>query len=220
MTRRAARREAGFTLIEMLVSLALLAMAAVLMLEGLGSGQRLWAGQTARTARGESVEAAQALLRVRIEKLRPITRFDAGATFADIDGTDRQLVFVAPPADAERPAAARRYRLALNDRGDLVLGSALSQVDAGADAVYADRVLLREVGGLDISYYGPDPKGGAPRWWSDWTRRETPPESVKIKLTFRPSDPRVWPELIIHPAATVDTLCFIDPATASCRGRE
>jgi hypothetical protein len=32
-------------------------------------------------------------------------------------------------------------------------------------------------------------------------------------------DPRVWPELIVHPAATVDSLCVIDAATGDCRGR-
>ena len=63
--------DAGFTLVEMLVSLTLLALAAVMMLEGLGSGQRLWAGETARIARGETVQAAQAMLRARIERLRP-----------------------------------------------------------------------------------------------------------------------------------------------------
>jgi general secretion pathway protein J len=204
----------------MLVALTLLALAAGLMFEGLGSGQRLWAGEAARTARGESVEAAQTTLRARIERLRPATRFAGSTIYADIDGSDRRLVFIAPPADADRPAAARRYQLTLSEQGDLVLGQAPAQVDAGAGADYTDQVLLRDVGGLDISYYGPDPSGGAPQWRADWTQRATPPQLVKIKLAFRSADRRVWPELIVHPAAVVDTLCAIDDATGSCRGRE
>jgi general secretion pathway protein J len=220
MARSAAGRDAGFTLIEMLVALALLALAAVLMLEGLQSGQRLWAGEAARTLRGESVEAAQTALRARIERLRPTTRFDADASYADIEGTDSRLIFIAPPPKAERPASVRRYRLMLNERGDLVLGSAPPQVDVEAGAVYADQTLLRDVEGLDISYYGPDPKDGEPAWRSSWLHRAAPPELVRVRLTLQATDRRVWPELIVRPAATIDTLCVIDPSTGSCRGRQ
>ena len=219
MSRRPNRSEAGFTLIEMLVSLTLLAMAAVLMLVGLSSGQRLWAGQAARTARGESIEAAQAILRTRIVSLRPVTRFDAGVASADFEGSEHELVFLADPADADRPSAARRYRLSLGEAGELLLGSApRGAVDADAGPDYTDQLLLRDVGGLDISYYGPDPDGGAPHWQAEWTRRASPPELVRIRLTPKGRG-RIWPELIIHPAAEVDTLCTIDPATAACRGR-
>jgi general secretion pathway protein J len=193
-------------------------LAAALMFEGLGSSQRLWAGEAARTARGETIEAAQTTLRARIERLRPVTRFDGSTPYADVDGSDRQLVFVAPPADVERPAAARRYRLALNGQGDLVLGAAT--VDGAAGDGYTDQVLLRDVGGLDISYYGADATGGAPSWRTDWARRVTPPQLVRIKLTLKSGDRRIWPELIVHPAAQVDSLCSLERSTGSCRGRE
>jgi general secretion pathway protein J len=220
MSQDKAMREAGFTLVEMLVSLTLLALAAGMMLEGLGSGRRLWAGEAARTARGESVEAAQSMLRGKLERLLPTSRFEGATIFADISGGDRQLVFLAPPPDVERPAAARRYRLSLSDQGDLMLGAQPLQVDAGPGDVYTDQVLLRDVGGLDISYYGPDLAGGAPRWRTEWTRRATPPELVKVKLSLKSGDQRVWPDLIVQPAALIDTLCSVDPTTGSCRGRE
>ena len=210
--------DAGFTLVEMLVSLSLLALAAVLMFEGLGASQRLWAGEAARTARGETIEAAQTTLRVRLTRLRPVTQFDGSTPYADIDGDDRRLLFIAPPADVERPSASRRYRLSLNGQGDLLLGAA--PIDAGAGDVYTDQVLLRDVEGLDISYYGADAMGAAPSWRTEWTRRVTPPQLVRVRLALKSGDRRFWPDLIVHPAAVVDTLCSLERTTGSCRGRE
>ena len=81
-------------------------------------------------------------------------------------------------------------------------------------------MLLRDVERLEISYYGPDAAGAAAQWWSDWTPRATPPELVKIRLALKTGDRRVWPELVVHPAAVVDSLCSIDSTSGLCRGRE
>ncbi|HEX4183567.1 MAG TPA: prepilin-type N-terminal cleavage/methylation domain-containing protein [Caulobacteraceae bacterium] len=219
MARMQPRPDSGFTLIEMLVSLTLMALAAAMMLEGLGSGQRLWAVEAAQTARTESVEAAQTVLRARIERLHPSTRNDSNGVYTDVEGSNWRLTFTAPPAESDRPGAMRRYRLSLDERGDLVLGVGLARSEPGAEPSFTDRTLLRNVGGLDISYFGPGASGGAPQWRPDWTRRATPPELIRIRLLLPPGDRRLWPDLIIRPAATVDAQCIIDPETGECRGR-
>ncbi len=219
MRARHPGRDGGFTLVEMLVSLALLSMAAVMMFQGLGSGQRLWAGEAARVGRGETIEAAQTALRTRLERLSPVTRVAGDATFADIQGDEREMTFIAPPPESERPAAARRYRLTLDSHGALLLGAAEGGLAAQDAPVYRDQVMLLDIGDLNISYYGPGPDGGAAQWWSDWKQRITPPQLVRIRADMRAGDQRVWPELVVQPAATVDTLCSIDAATGACRGR-
>ena len=204
------RRDDGFTLVEMLVSLALLAMAAVLMGSGLASARGLWGRIEANGARSETVEAAQTLLRDRIERLRPVTLFDQSTPYADVDGERGRLVFTALPFDAERPAAMARFRLTQHER-DLVLEDA-----AGA---FPPHVLLSGVSELEIAYFGPETAGGAPEWRQSWARQPTPPELVRIRVKFAAGDRRVWPTLIIRPAATVDALCTIDPERNTCRGR-
>lgn len=219
MAPRFSSRDSGFTLVEMLVSLALLAMAAMMMATGFSSGARLWAREEQRTSAGQSVEAVQSLIRDRIERLRPVTRSEGDKLFSDLDGDAGHFTFIALPTDTERPAPMRRYSLSLDDRGELMLSSTGKLDDSDAPEQAVDKVMLRRVQAMDISYYGPDPSGGSPGWRQEWSDRETPPELVRVRLRFASGDPRTWPELIMRPAASVDTLCTIMAETGKCRGR-
>lgn len=221
------RREGGFTLVEMLVSLTLLAMAAALMATGLASARGLWASLEGTGRRGAQVEAAQTLLRDRIQRLSPVTRFKGGAPYADVNGDAREIEFTALPFDSDRPAPMRRFRLELSD-GGLTLEAQADQArpadaDAGAggdaDGASARQVLLDGVAALRIDYYGADAPGGAPGWRETWSHAPAPPELVRIRVSFPDGDRRIWPPLIVRPAASVDALCIIDPVTSRCRGR-
>jgi general secretion pathway protein J len=215
--RTAARPDAGFTLVEMLVGLTLLAMAAGLMGLGLSSGHRLWLAEERHTVDGETVQSAQTLLRDGIERLRPNTRSKGALLYADIDGAPGQFTFITTAADADRPTAIRRYRLSLNEDGDLVLAWGPSQVDARA--VFTPQVLLHGVDHLDISYFGSAGRGAPRQWQDNWSERSTPPELVRVRLTFGAHDARVWPDLIARPAATVDTQCLVEVDSGLCAGR-
>lgn len=195
--------ERGFTLVEMLVSLALLGLAATMMATGFASATRLTRSNEMRTVAGETVEAAQSGLRDRIERLRPATRFDGAALAADFDGGPASMTFVALPPAAERPSPQRRFRLELDSDGSLALGDA--KILSGVDA-------------LQIAYFGPDATG-VPRWTDEWSARPTAPEAIRIGVTFARGDRRRWPDLIVRPATTVDTTCVLDVNTGKCRGR-
>ena len=199
----------------MLVSLALLGMAAALMMIGFGSGMRLAGNAEARIIRGESVAAAQSILRDAVERLRPVTKFGLDAPTADVDGDANQLTFVSLPPDAERPSAVRRYRLERSDTGDLVLEQFVNPTGRNADP----QILLRNIERLDLGYYGSDATGGAAHWQGEWSQRTTAPLLVRIRLELAPGDRRFWPDLIVRPVVTLDTRCSLDPATGQCRGR-
>ncbi len=214
------RRDAGFTLVEMLVAMALLAMAAVLMATAFASSRTLWSRIERSSAGGESVESAQTLLRARLERLRPQTVFVRNTAYADVDGTQDRLAFWALPFDAERPATMRRYALALSGGGELVLEwTPPPSADAEPPDQPVQNVLLRDVRALEIGYFGADDPAAAPYWRDSWSQRTTPPQLIRIRIAFRDGDRRLWPELLVAPAASLDTLCTIDPATNRCRNR-
>jgi len=80
-------------------------------------------------------------------------------------------------------------------------------------------VLLHNVQGFDIAYYGVAPPDNRPAWLCDWERQPMPPQLIRIRVQFAPQDPRVWPELLIKPFATVDSMCVLMVRVGKCRGR-
>jgi hypothetical protein len=200
----------------MLVSLSLLAIAAVMIGRSFALDRAaLWRVQD-RISAGEGVEAAQNKLRSRLEHLFAETSYDGQGPAVAVDGAPDRLTFLASAADPRTPI--KRYRLALSPAGDLTLAAgdkAAAAVPPPGDGA----VLLHKVDRLQIDYYGPSGITGAPAWVTSWSTQPAPPRLVRIRLGLPAGDRRVWPELIVRPAASVDTGCVIDPDTGACRGR-
>ncbi len=213
-----AHRSAGFTLVELLVSLAIMAMLSVLIVSGVGGGARVWERMDRTTAAGEAVEGAQAALRTRLERIFPATRYDASTPYVDFDGAADSLAFIAPPADAARPAPLRRYHLALTAAGDLVLSS---HSDLAANPAAPDPeqlVLLHGVQGIELAYFGPTAPDNSPRWRPRWTAQPAPPQLVRLRVAFAADDRRWWPDLVVKPAADIDAGCVMN-SSGRCMGR-
>ncbi len=77
------RREGGYTLVEMLASLVIVGMAAAMMVGGITTGRRVWEHADTVNAAGETISGAQMLLREKIERAYPATRYDKIPTYAD-----------------------------------------------------------------------------------------------------------------------------------------
>jgi general secretion pathway protein J len=218
--RRKARaaRDGGFSLIEALASLVVVAMIALMLVEGVSTGKRVWERIDWRQAHGEALEAAQTILRDRVEEAYPATLYDKSPPYADFQGTPEQINFIANPPMAERPSPLRRYALALDTATNLVLSSASEVAPAGAAPV-SSQILLHGVRQLDIAYFGAGQPDYTRRWRADWNDEAGLPEAVRVRLTFEPGDARQWPDLIIHPQATIDSDCKLNPISHHCKGR-
>ena len=202
----------------MLASLVILGMIGALMISGITSGRRVWERMDASDVAAENVAGAQLLLRERIESAFPATRNDTTPPFADFDGKADEISFLGEARDSGRPTALRRYRLALDTDGDLVL-SAVSDVALNQAVASEVLVLLRGVQDFDISYFGPQPNGSS-AWQLSWEHQVALPQLVRIRLQFEQGDRRAWPELLIKPMITIDSLCVLNAASGRCRGRQ
>ena len=211
-------RTAGYAIAEMLASLVILGMIGALMISGITTGRRVWERMDSNDVAAETVAGAQLLLRERIESVFPATRNDTVPPFADFVGKADSISFLGEARGSEQPTSLRRYHLALDTDGDLVL-SAVSDVAVNQAVPIEVLVLLHGVQDFDVSYFGPQPNGPA-AWQLSWDHQASLPQLVRIRLQFEQADHRTWPELLIKPMVTINSLCVLNAANGRCRGRQ
>jgi len=214
--KRSQDADAGFTLVELLVSLSLLSMMAVLLGAAVVPGRHALQRMEARSDAEDGVVAAQDLLRDRIAHLMPVARQDRDNPVTEVVGAPDAFNFYAPGPQSDGPAELRRYTLTVTPANDLVLVSAS---DLALDPRPARReVLLRGVRALAVAYYGAASPASPPQWLDRWEAAPEPPRLVSIRVAFTADDHRVWPELLIRPMASVSTGCVLNPSTGRCWG--
>ena len=212
----------GFSLIELLVALVVLGLAAVVMTVGVGRiGMSLNLANRGDD-RLDSIAAAQLVLRQRLAAADPIADQSAGSGFLDFGGVDTDVEFVGEPEARAAPDALQRYRIARDPDGDLVL-LRVSTLDERFDANglgaigWASSPLVHGTARLEVRYYGASIGNPALKLWqNNWTHRETLPMLVALRVTFPAGDGRVWPDLIVHPRAAVPVPCHEEAGTVGC----
>lgn len=229
MTVRLARKRdlaqqcAGFTLVEMLVSLAILALVATMLLEGVVGSAHIARRASNNQQAGAEVAAAQFILRARITTLRPVVQIVGGEPTMDVRGTDRVLDFFGRPSAGSAQGGIVKYRLMLTSVGDVVLFQApelTDHFDLRSPGVVGWRAspILRGASTMAIAYFGATRDDPERKWRSFWRYNATAPELVRIRIGFREGDGRLWPDFIIHPVTTVRLDCDPEARTKSCGG--
>lgn len=214
-------RANGYTLIELLVGLAILGMMAAMLVAGLGASGLMAARARTQADALEPVASAQMVLRARLERLRAAPKLTASRAVADIDGEPQSLDFTGAPPDREMPDALFRYRLARSSAGDVTLVSAPVIAIENADGTgprqsWTSITLAHGASGLSIAYFGDDPLSGGRTWQGHWYDRPQPPDLIRVRIAFPAGDKRRWPDLIARPRATVNNACRIDPMSGRC----
>ena len=194
-------RQAGFTLLEILVALVVFGFLFIGLNEGTRTGFALWNLQTRRIGETEELDATARLLRTLLTgiPILPGTAADTAPRALALTGDADRLAFV-----GDLPTGlgiTRRADITIELRaGRLVLSWAPHRHErAGAPAVApTETELIRGVERLELAYLGIASLGQPPGWHAQWAGPEIP-LLIRVRLRFAKSDSRRWPDLIAAP---------------------
>lgn len=195
------KRASGFTLLEVLASLVLLALLLLGVYSGIRTATHSVRSGTAMIERVDQVRAAQQFLRRELSQslTQPISKTDHGEPIYFV-GSEHELRYVAPLPGYLGRLGPQLQRLQLVDDGDggfrLELSLALLPPDGSPPQALGDpQLLLDQIKSGSFSYRGIDTKGAAVPWSSDWSDGRLLPQLVSIKLL--PKGRIDWPQLLI-----------------------
>jgi len=186
---RQSRPDAGFTLIEVLVSLVLLALLLALLAGGLRYARSTWEA-TARLDEVAAGDMAETFLRARVAEAMPLyEQRKAGTMRALFSGTGDSMSFVAPAPNG--PAGAGLYRYTLEAAGTgarqrmlivslaphlpLLIESALERPPERYE-------LLRNIRSVSFRYFGRGDLRSEPAWHTAWPRTDALPSLVEVVI--------------------------------------
>lgn len=214
--------QAGFTLLELLIAMTVLALLMTLTFGGLTFGARAWERTLQTTSDVLDLRASQTLLRNALGHAYPrLVAKGAEAAFVDFDGTPTRVRFLAPPPQVFAAGGRASFDLRADTQGGrtkLVLAIG-PEIPGATPTPIAEDILLDNVKSISFSYFGSPGQQETETWRDTWQNRMNLPKLVRVHVEFAEGDARIWPDLIVATQIAVDVSCNYDPVSKSCADR-
>jgi len=205
------KSDAGFSLLELLVAISLLAFLSLVLFGGLKFGRQVWKTAAEGTVSANAVRVFQDELRNNIERAHPLFIQDPVHPHLDFDGGPSQLAFLAPPPDG----GGGLERFVVGSVGGTTMIAARPELANLTTATYVNS--LKGVGGMRFAYFG-QIKGEADASWHDEWRGQTRLPRL-IRISALPARGVDWPVIVVSPHIAADQSCVYDQTTGFCHER-
>lgn len=229
----------GFTLLELLIGLTLLALMMVVVYSALNLGIRAWDAGDARVGEAAQQRIVQSFMRREFNQLFPVRwRGIAESKIAFEGGKDEIRFVTALNLDAGLKEGGLQWAH-LQLRDDATPASTTSNKNSRGKALYLTRELFdlqakdwsaldsvpaaqasKLIGGIaamEISYFGAENDTLDPQWTNEWSNPLRMPQL--IKFTFKNENGRDTPELIVQPRVGEEAGCYENNFQRQCGAR-
>lgn len=181
--RRRLRADDGFTIMELLVALAILALVVAMIPQALRmSGQAT--AMSARVERQDEIAAVRQVIESRLRGTLALVERDGSATALLFTGRADSIRFVS--SSPTGPAGGGVYVYRIEPASDAAADGATTLVQSlyrsrpGPDDPVWSRKLLPPRTRVSFRYFGTDTGAKAPAWTPAWRRRDALPQLIEV----------------------------------------
>lgn len=203
--------EAGFTLVELLVSLAVLALLTSFIASGLTFGARM-ADRTLLASRDfEEVRAVQSVLLEGLSHTYPKTLGEGRERLIDFEGNRSGLAYWSklPPAFGKSGYVRTEIRTETFRSGKALVMAWCFENKSPC----IEKPLLEGIASFEVTYFDAERQTRL----ASWKGRRALPGLLSIKVVFPEGDERQWPDLWVRPRIDQAASCRFDPVSKRCR---
>jgi len=224
VARGRANRPDGFTLIEVVLAMVILAAMMLLLWQGLAFSLRSWDAADAVGRGAADRRIGEAFLRRELGELFPMRFRDPTRVLVAFDGSHDHMHFV-----SSRPAGAALGGLslvAIDVMGDAHTGRNLVMRRAPPDTEAVNWqplaraepvILIAGVDAIELQYFGSNSDFADPTWRDEWTLPDRIPQIVKMRV--RMADGSMLPEMDMRIMLTEEAGCLENTFQRMCRPR-
>ena len=223
---RASSRQAGFTLVEMVVAMTILGTMLLLLYSGLSFALRSWDASDVNGRRTVDRRIGENFLRREVSELFPMRWKDPVTLKVAFEGDAKHVRFVsARPAgvamgglslvsvEVEDDARNRRER-------HLVMRRAMPD-DEARDFAPLDKseptILIADVESVDFAYFGAENDFAEPRWADAWKYPSRVPQMIRLRV--KTSEGAVLPDMVMKTMLGEEAGCLENSFQRMCRPR-